>query len=141
MIKERQDSEYSISKRLIITIVKNRSNNLKFGQQIKKHTTRYDDSNGSYRSPRMRHSESLCIPRHCETATTTTSRIDHYRTKTKCKFINFKLLGTPYDTTSTENRNKFQNKGSRDWQPLHNYIQQNEIFTTSNNHTTRQLAA
>ena len=55
----------------------------------------------------------LCIPRHCETATTTTSCVDRYRTKTKCKFTNFKLLGTPNDATSTENRNKLQNKGSK----------------------------
>ena len=43
--------------------------------------------------------------------------------------------------TSMEDRNKLWNKGSKDWQPLHNYIQRNEIFTTSKNQTTRQLAA
>ena len=99
----------------MVTIVnEDRSNNLKFGQQkLKSIQPRYNDSNRSYRSPRMRHSKSLCIPRHCETATTTTSHIDRYRTKTKCKLTNFKLLGTPNDATSTENRNKFQNKGSK----------------------------
>ena len=95
-------------------MVKDRSNNLNFGQQrLKSIQPRYDDSNRSYRSPQTRHSESLCIPRHRETATTTTSRVDHYRTKTKCKFTIFKLLGTPNDATSTENHNKLQNKGSK----------------------------
>ena len=35
----------------------------------------------------------------------------------------------------------FRTRDSKDWQPLHNYIQQNEIFTTSKNQTTRKLAA
>ena len=42
-----------------------------------------------------------------------TSCVDSYRTKTKRKFTNFKLLGTPIDTTSIEDRNKLQNKGSK----------------------------
>ena len=48
-----------------------------------------------------------------DTVTTTTSRIDRYRTKTKCNFIICKLLGTPNDVTSTENCNKIWNKGSK----------------------------
>ena len=97
-----------------MTIVKNRSNNLKFGQQkLKSIQPGYDDSNRSYRSPQTRHSESLCIPRPCETATSTTSCVDRYRTKTKCRFTNCKLLGTQNDTTSIEDRNKLQNKGSK----------------------------
>ena len=48
-----------------------------------------------------------------DTVTTTTSHVDRYRTKTKCNFIIFKLLGTPNDATSTENRNKLRNKGSK----------------------------
>ena len=80
----KQRFKYSISKRLIVTIVRNRSNNLKFGQQkLKSIQPRYDDGNRSYRSPRMRRNE------NCETTTTTTSCVDHYRTKTKRKFINF----------------------------------------------------
>ena len=87
---------------------------MKFGQQkLKSIQPRNDDGNRSYRLPRTRHGERLCIPRHCETATTTTSCVDRYKTKTKCKFTNFKLLGTPNDTTSIEDRNKFQNKGSK----------------------------
>ena len=35
----------------------------------------------------------------------------------------------------------FGTRDPEDWQPLHNYIQQNEIFTTSKNQTTRKLAA
>ena len=35
----------------------------------------------------------------------------------------------------------FRTRDTKDWQPLHNYIQQNEIFTTSKNQTTRKLAA
>ena len=73
----------------------------------------YNNSNRSYRSPRTRHNESLCIPRPCETATATTSFVDRYRTKTKRKFTNFKPLGTPNDTTSIKDRNKLQNKGSK----------------------------
>ena len=115
MIKQIKGSNYSISKRLIITIVKNRSNNLKFGQQkLKSIHSRYDDSNRSYQSPGMRHNRNLCIPRPCKTATTTTSCVDRYRTKTKGKFINFfRLLGTLNDMTNIEDRNKLQNKGSK----------------------------
>ena len=101
-------------KRLTVTIVKNRSNNLKFGQQkLQGIQPRYDDNNRSHQSPRTRHNESLCIPGPCETATTTTSCVDRYRSKTKRKFTNFKPLGTPNDTTSIEDRNKLQNKGSK----------------------------
>ena len=111
----KQRFKYSISKRLIVTIVRNRSNNLKFGQQkLKSIQPRYDDGNQSYRSPRMRRNENLCIPRPCETATTTNSCVDHYRTKTKRKFTNFfRLLGTLNDTTNIEDCNILQNKGSR----------------------------
>ena len=35
----------------------------------------------------------------------------------------------------------FRTRDPKDWQPLHNYMQQNDIFTTSNNRTTRKLAA
>ena len=35
----------------------------------------------------------------------------------------------------------FGTRDPKDWQPLHNYIQQNDIFTTSKNQTTRKLAA
>ena len=35
----------------------------------------------------------------------------------------------------------FRTRDPKDWQPLHNCIQQNEIFTTSKNQTTRKLAA
>ena len=35
----------------------------------------------------------------------------------------------------------FGTRDPKDWQPLHDYIQQNEIFTTSKNQTTRKLAA
>ena len=35
----------------------------------------------------------------------------------------------------------FRTRDPKDWQPLHNFIQQNEIFTTSKNQTTRKLAA
>ena len=35
----------------------------------------------------------------------------------------------------------FGTRDPRDWQPLHNYIQRNEIFITSKNQTTRKLAA
>ena len=35
----------------------------------------------------------------------------------------------------------FRTRDPKDWQPLHNYIQQNEISTTSKNQTTRKLAA
>ena len=35
----------------------------------------------------------------------------------------------------------FRTRDPKDWQPLHNYIQQNEIFTTSINQTTRKLVA
>ena len=48
-----------------------------------------------------------------KTATTTTSRVDRYKTKTKGKFINFKLLGTSNDTTNIEDRDKLWNKGSK----------------------------
>ena len=104
--------KYNVSKRLIVTIVRNRSNNLKFGQQkLKSIQPRYDDGNRSYRSPRMRRNENLCIPRPCETATTTTSCVDRYKTKTKRKFTHFKLLGTLNDTTNIEDRNKTSEQG------------------------------
>ena len=48
-----------------------------------------------------------------DTVTTPTSRVDRYRTKTKCNFIIFKLSGTPNDTTSIEDRDKLWNKGSK----------------------------
>ena len=115
IVKNRsKSSKYSISKQLIVTFIKNRSNNLKFGQQkLKSIQPRYDDGNRSYRSPWTRRNENLCIPRPCKTATTTTSCIDHYRTKTKWKFTNFRLLGTLNDTTNIEDHNKLRNKGSK----------------------------
>ena len=35
----------------------------------------------------------------------------------------------------------FRTRDPKDWQPLHNYVQQNEIFTTTKNQTTRKPAA
>ena len=83
-------SKYSISKRLIITIVKNRSNNLNFGQQkLKRIQPRYDDGNQSYQSPQTRRNEYLCIPSPLKIATTTTSCIDRYKTKSKQEIHHF----------------------------------------------------
>ena len=53
------------------------------------------------------------FPDPVKIATTTTSCVDCYRTKTKRKITNFKPLGTPKDTASIKDRNKLQNKGSK----------------------------
>ena len=101
-------------KRLIVTIVRNQSNNLNFGQQkLKRIQISNDDSNQSYHSPRTRRNENVCIPSPLKSTTATTSCVNRYKTKTKCKFTNFKLLGTPNDTTNIEDRKKLQNKGSK----------------------------
>ena len=115
MIKHTKSFKYSIFKRLIVTIVRNRSNNLNFGQQkLKRIQQRYDDSNQSYQSPRTRRNENLCIPSPCEIATTTTSCVDRYKTKTKQEIHQFFLtLGILNDTTNIKDRNKLQNKGSK----------------------------
>ena len=48
-------------------------------------------------------------------ATTTTSCVNRYKTKTKQETYQnfFKTLGLPYDTTNIEDCNKLQNKGSK----------------------------
>ena len=66
-----------------------------------------------------------------KTVTTTTSRVDRYRTKTKCNFIIFKLSGTPNDKTSIGNHNKLWNKGSKGLATTTQLYTANDIFTTS----------
>ena len=62
----------------------------------------------------MRRNEDLCIPSPCEIATTTTSCVDCYKTKTKQEIHqNFLTLGILNDMTNIEDRNKLQNKGSK----------------------------
>ena len=64
-------------------------------------------------------------PSPCVIATTTTSCVDRYKTKTKQEIpqIFFLTLGSLNDMTNTRDGNKLQKKGSKDWQPLHFYIQ------------------
>ena len=93
---------------------------------------RYDDNNQPYQSPPTRLIENECTPSPCVIATTTTSCIDRYKTKTKQEIPQiFLTLGSLNDMTNTRDRNKLQKKGSKDWQPLHIYIQRNKNFKTS----------
>ena len=86
---------------------------------------RYDDNNQPYQSPRMRRIKNLCTPSPRVIATRSTSCIDRYKTWTKQEISQnfFLTLGTLNDTTNTRDRNKLQNKGFKDCQPLHIYIQ------------------
>ena len=54
-------------------------------------------------------------PQPCEIATTTTSCVDRYKTKTKQEIHQFffQTLGILNDMTNIEDRNKLQNKGSK----------------------------
>ena len=74
--------------------------------------------------------------------TTTTSRVDRYRMKTKCNFIIFKLLGTPNDMTNIEDRNKLQNKGSKGLATTTQlYTAKIRFSQLAKKQTTRKLAA
>ena len=85
---------------------------------------RYDDNNQPYQSSRTRRIENLCTPSPCVIATTTTSCVDRHKTEIKEEISrNFLTIGSLNDTTNTRDRNKLQYKGSKDWQPLHIYIQ------------------
>ena len=71
-------------------------------------------------------------PSPCVIATTTTSCVDHYKTKQEIHQFLFSTLGILNDTTNIEDRNKLQNKGSKGLATTTQlYTAKIEIFKTS----------
>ena len=82
-------------------------------------------------------------PSPCEIATTTTSCVDRYKTKTKQEISpKFLTLGTLNDTTNARDHNKLQNKGFKGpATTTHLYTAKMKFTKLARNQTTRKLAA
>ena len=104
---------------------------------------RYDDNNQPYQSPRTRRVENLCTSSLCVIATTTTSCVDRYKTKTKQEipqnFFNSRITER-YD--QHQRSSQTSEKGIQELATTtHLYTAEIKFSKLARNQTTRKLAA